>query len=746
MNQNHMPTPSNTLSSRRHFLKFTASAGISASTLGLTLGFHLPAQAQHMQGDDSDSNSQAINAWLSISPTNHVTCQVAQAEMGQGTSTGLPMMLAEELECEWSDVRIAFASVNKNTGAKYVEVNFATGGSKGIRNGQLIMRKAGATAREMLKAAAAQLWHVQIPELVAKDGRISHLASNRSTTYGALASAAAKLPVPHDVKLKPPSEWKIIGKSMPRFDIPAKTNGSAHFGIDARLPQMLYAAIAHCPVFGGAPQSVDTAALMLRRGVKKVVMGPTFVAVIADNWWRAQQALLSQKITWDFKGLDQLDDAAILKVLREDLSKTKPLRQIGHFETVWAQAPVQIGTKLLEAEYFTPYLGHFTLEPQNCTALVELAPNGPPQQAKITLWVPTQNAKASQAMAAKTLGIPEENVVVNRPYLGGGFGRRGNYQDFVNQAVLVAKEMPGVPVKLLWRREEDMQHDFYRPVALYRQRAVIDSQGQLQAWQAVFASPSIAAILQPNSLENGQDFQAGDGFYDSPYEVPNYDTRHAMTQLNVPIGYWRSVYYSQNPFARESFLDEIFLAMGKDPLQGRLGLLPKDSRDAKVLEAVTQAAGWGKPLPPGRFQGLALQDAFGSYAAAVVELSVSPQKAVTVHKVYLAIDSGHVNNPDSAKAQIQSNVVFALGTVFLNAITIRDGRVQQSNLPDYPLLQLRQTPEIIPILVPIGGDVWGGMGEPPYAALPAALGNAIAAATGVRLRKMPFVNEGFTLA
>ena len=729
--------------SRRDFLKFTLSAGATVGTLGLTLGFHLPAEAQKM---GPDASAVDINAWIRITPDNHVICEVARAEMGQGTSTGLPMLLAEELECQWSDVRMEFASVNEHVARNNIYVTFATGGSRGTRDSQLVMRKAGATAREMLKAAAAQQWGVATTELVAKDGRISHAASKRSASYGELANAAAKQPAPQNVALKAPSEWKIVGKSMPRFDIPAKTNGSAQFGIDVRLPKMLYAAIAQCPVFGGAPKSVETGAVLQRRGVKKVVTGPDFVAVVADNWWRAQQALKSLKISWDFKGLDQLDDAAILKVLQNDLAVAKPLRQDGNFEAAWAQAPQQAGFKTLEAEYFTPYLNHFTLEPQNCTALVEPDSSGDAKQAKVTIWAPTQNAEATQAVAAKTLGVPLQNAIIHRPYLGGGFGRRGAFQDFVSQAVIVAKELPGTPVKLLWSREEDMQHDFYRPVALYRQRAVIDAQGRLQAWQALFASPSIAAIIRPKALKNGQDFQAGEAFHDSPYEVANYDARHAMSQLNVPIGFWRSVYHSQNPFARESFLDEVFHAAGQDPVQGRLALLPKDGRDAKVLQVVAKAAGWGTPLPKGRFRGLAVQDAYGSYAAAVVELSVSPEKAVTVHKVFVAIDPGHVNNPDSAKAQIEGNVVYALGTVFLNEITLREGRVQQNNLSDYPLLQLRQTPEIVPILVPTGGEVWGGLGEPPYAALPAALGNAIAAATGVRLRKMPFANEGFTLA
>lgn len=726
------PVASGPAASRRGFLQI----GAAAAAAGFTLGFHLPGLAQHRQGAaDADAEAVDINAWIRITPGNQVVCEVARAEMGQGTSTSLPMMLAEELGCHWRDVRMEFASVSEHLARHKVYQTFATGGSRGTRDSQAVMRHAGAVAREMLKAAAAQQWGVPAAECVAQGGQVLHAASRRRLSFGALAARAAQQPVPESVSLKAPSEWTLIGQSLPRLDIPAKVDGSAVYGIDVRLPGMLYAAIVQCPVFGGAPASVDDTAVRSRRGVKKVVQGPDFVAVVADNWWRAQQALKAIHIGWDYKGLDSLDDQGVWQVLREGLERARPLRQQGHFE----QALAEVGQgRVIEADYQVPYLSHVTLEPQNCTSLL--------QGEALEVWAPTQNAEATLAVAARTAGLRPEQVRVHRPYLGGGFGRRGGFQDFVRQSVQIAQALPGVPVKLLWSREEDMQHDFYRPAALYRQRAVLDAQGRLQGWQARLASQSILASVRPEALKDGQDFQAGESFHDMPYQVPHLDLRHAVCEINVPVGFWRSVYHSQNPFARECFLDEVLQAVGKDPLQGRLELLPADGRDRRVLKAVAEAAAWGSAPAAGRFRGLAVQDAYGSYAAAVVELSVTPQKAVTVHRVWVAVDPGQVAHPDAARAQIEGNVVYALGTMFMSEINLREGRVQQSNLGDYPLMALRQTPLITAILLPSGAEVWGGMGEPPYAPMSPAVANAIAAATGERLRQMPFARAGYSLA
>ena len=733
------PLPVN--AARRGFLQRTLAAAAAAPWAGgLSLGFYLPpAAADKLATDGPRTGAADINAWIRITTENQVVCEVARAEMGQGTSTSLPMMLAEELECRWEDVRMEFASVNEHLARNKVYVTFATGGSRGTRDSQLVMRKAGAAAREMLKAAASQRWGVPAADLSAKLGKISHAPSKRSATYGELAQAASTQMVPADLVLKSPEQWTIIGKPMRRFDLPAKSDGSAIYGTDVRLPGMLYAALAQCPVFGGSLVSVDTSAALKRRGVKKVVTRPDFVAVVADNWWRAQQALKSLKVVWDYKGAETLNDASIRSILETGIDEARSMRSDGDFEAAWAAAttPPDKGDKTLEADYFTPYLNHFTLEPQTCTALVK------GENAEV--WAPTQNAEATMAEAAKTLGVPLQNITVHRPYLGGGFGRRGGFQDYVRQAVQIAKEVPDTPVKLLWSREEDMQHDFYRPVALYRQRAVVDRSGKLSAWQARIASQSLLEKIRPSALKNGRDFQAAEAFHDMPYALPHLDVRHGICQINVPVGFWRSVFHSQNPFARECFLDEVLAAAGKDPLAGRLELLAPGSRDRKVLEVAAKEGNWGAKLAAGRFQGLAVQDAYGSFAACVVELSVDPKKAVTVHRVTVAVDPGHVANLDSARAQIEGNVIFALTTMFMSEINVQDGRVVQSNLQDYPLMQLRQTPRINAVLVPTGGDVWGGMGEPPYAPITPALANAIATATGIRLRRTPFSHDGFTL-
>ena len=716
--------PSNT---RRNFLKFGA-----ASSATVLFGFHLPAPAQSPLAAPSPAATD-INSWIRITADNKVICEVAHSEMGQGSSTGLPMMLAEELECNWSDVSMEFASFQENLARNNVYGSFSTGGSRATRGSQELMRKAGATAREMLKAAAAQKWNVPIAECTAKAGHISHAASHRTATYGALAPDAAKLPMPKDVVLKTPAEWKIIGQPIARLDIPAKVNGSAIFGIDVKVPGMLYAAIVQCPVFGGAPLSVDDAGVKNRRGIKKIVKGPDFVAVVADSWWRAQQATKALKISWDYKGGEKLDDAGVLELLDLGIKAAKPLKQVGDVATVMA------GSKhIIEAEYFTPYLNHATLEPQNCTARVD------GDHAEI--WVPTQNAESSVTAAAKTLGIPPINVKCNRPYLGGGFGRRGAYQDFVKQSVLIAKELPGVAVKLLWSREEDMQHGFYRPAALYRLRASFAEDGKLDALEIKAASQSLLETVRPAALKNGQDFQCGESFHDMPYQIANLDVKHGMCHINVPTGFWRSVFHSQNPFVRESFIDEICKAGKFDPLQFRLDLLPKGGRDYQILEAVAKASKWSSPLPAGHFRGLAVQDAYASYGAAVVEVSVAADKSVKVHQVFIAVDPGYVANADSGKAQIEGNVAYCFTAAFLSEITIKDGRVQQNNFGDYPITLLRNSPKITPILVPTGGKEWGGMGEPPFAALTPALANAIAAATGDRLRSMPFSKHGYSLA
>lgn len=711
---------------RRAFLKDTAAA-----SAGFVLGFYLPSGLAAKTGGQVQSPVE-VNAWIRITRSGRITLEVARAEMGQGSSTSLPMLIAEELECDWQDVAIDFVSPAEHLARNRVYVSMSTGGSRSVRDSQSFLRQAGATAREMLKQAAARRWGVPVTACTARLSRVMHTPSKRTLSYGELAEAASTLPVPQDVPLKDPSQWRLIGKPVRRLDIPEKVDGRAVFGVDVQVPGLLHAAIVQCPVFGGRPAQVDSAAALRRRGVKKVVAKDDFVAVVADNWWRAHQAAKALDIDWDFGGNEQVNDASIRRFLEEGLGQDqKPVKQQGDIAAAFKTA-----AKVVQAEYFTPFLNHATLEPQNCTARVA--------GDRVEIWVGSQNAEASLLAAAETAGVPEANVVVHRPYLGGAFGRRGATQDFVRQAVTIAMELPDTPIKLAWSREEDMQHDFFRPVSLARQRAALDDKGRLIAWEARLASPSIIAKLRPGSIRDGVDPQAANCFHDQPYQVPNLDMRHAIRDTHVPVGYWRSVYHSQNPFARECFLDEVAAAAGQDPFAFRMAMLKDQPKQRGVLEAAAKAADWQKPAQRGVHRGLALTDGYGSYAAAVIELSLSPNKAIRLHRVIVAVDPGYVANPDSAEAQIQSCVAYGLSAVFTGEINIRGGRVVQTNFTDYPVMLLRDMPMIVPVLVPSGG-FWGGMGEPPLMPLAPALVNALAQATGERVRSLPLSRHGYTL-
>ena len=533
------------------------------------------------------------------------------------------------------------------------------------------------------------------------------------------------------MKLKEPKEWRLIGKRIARLDIPDSVTGKTVFGIDVKLPGMVYAAIAQCPVFKGKLKNVDPAPAMGRRGVQQVLTFDDFVAVIADNWWRAQQALAQLKIEWDDGGNGAVSSASISALLKSGLDdpKAQVAREEGDVAKAFAGA-----AKVIEGEYFTPFLAHSPMEPMNCTALLK--------GDRLDVWVSTQNAEAALAAASEASGLPLANVEVHKTQLGGGFGRRGT-QDFVTLAVKVAGKLPGTPVKVLWSREEDIQHDFYRPVAMVRQKAALDGAGNLIAWQARVSSQSIAARARPDM--KGIDPQAVILYSDSPYSVPNFLVDYAMRNTHVPVGAWRSVAHSQNPFIRECFIDEIAHAGGKDPYAMRRELLDKAPKYLGVLDACAKAADWDKPLPAGVHRGIAVVDGYGSYAAAVFEISVDDKKRLGIKRVIVAVDPGYVVNPDSAEAQIESCVTYGLSAVLFGEITLKDGRVEQANFNDYPAMLLRDMPKVVPVLAPSGG-FWGGMGEPPLTPLAPALCNAIFAATGERIRSLPLKNHGYTLA
>jgi len=708
--------------SRREFLKVSTAIGG-----GLALEFALPALAADVKGPE-------LTAWIVIRPNDEVIIRVARSEMGQGSSTGLPMLVAEELECDWRKVKFEFVSSAENLRRNRVWGSMATGGSQSIRASQEYLRKAGATAREMLIAAAAQRWKVDASDCDAENSTIVHRPSGRKVRFGQVAQAASKLEPPAEVKLKDPKDWNLLGRSAPRLDIRDKVTGKPLFGIDVQLPGMVYAAIAQCPVFRGKLVSVPGERILGLRGLIKVVKLDDAVAVVADNWWRASKMLKLLPIEWDTGANGAATTASIREFVRFGLedSAIPVARNDGNVEAAFASA-----AKLVEAEYFAPFLNHAPLEPMNCTALVK--------GDRVEVWAPTQNAEATHAAAADAAGVPLGNVEVHLTYLGGGFGRRG-FQDYTRQAVAIAKQLEGRPVKLLWSREEDMRHDFYRPMTLMRFKGALDADGRLTALRVRDASHSIMAGVRPQEIKDGIDRHALGGIIDSPYAVPNFRIEFALRNSHVPVGFMRTVFHSQNPFMRECFVDELARAAGKDPVEFRRAMLGGSPRDLAVLDAAAKASGWGAPLPEGVHRGIALQDSHGSYAAAVFEVQVSPAGEIDIRRVVVAVDPGYVVNPDSAEAQVQSCVAYGLTSALWGEITLKDGRVEQSNFDNYRIMRIAEMPRRIDaVLVPSGG-FWGGMGETPLAPLAPALCNAVFAATGKRVRALPLKSQGFSVA
>jgi isoquinoline 1-oxidoreductase beta subunit len=709
--------------SRRSFLISVAAGGG-----GLVLGFELPGGLETARAAD---RAPEINAWILIRPDDTVVIRVSRAEMGQGAFTALPMLVAEELECDWGKVKPEFASPAENLRRRRVWGDMSTNASRSVSASQQTLRQAGATAREMLIAAAAARWDAPARECRAENSTITHLPSGRSLRFGDVAEAAAAIRPPAYVKLKQPKDWKLIGTPQKRFEVLDKIKGEPIYGIDVRLPDMLYAAIRQCPVFKGSLRSVDEAKLAGRTGIRRIVRLADAVAVVAESWWQAQQALAALPVTWDFGGNEQVSSATIEAALREGLAQPDGIgRRDGDVTAALAGS-----ARRIEAEYRVPFLAHATMEPQNCTAHVSAD--------RVEVWAPTQDAETALATAADAAGLPRSKVVVHRTMLGGGFGRRGAIQDFVRQAVLIAKEI-GAPVKLVWSREEDIGRAFYRPMALARLTAGLDAAGMPTAWHVRVAGLSILASVVPemNSVIDRNFLQ--NFLEDMPYGIPNYLVDYAVRSTHVPVGIWRSIYYSQNAFFKESFIDEMAHAGGQDPYRFRRQLLNGKPQHLAVLDAAAHRAHWDSAPPPGVFRGIALNEACESICAQVVEASVSEVGAVRVHRVITAIDCGHVVNPLTVELQTQSAIVFGLTAALYGEITIEDGRVQQSNFHDYEMLRMADMPRVETVMVPSAdstGNAWGGIGEPPVAPLAPALCNAIFAATGRRIRSLPLKNH-----
>jgi len=704
------------MTNRRQFLQASAAVGG-----GLALEFSLatPALAQARAA----AAPAEVTHWLVIHPDERVVIRIARSEMGQGSLTGLAQLVAEELDCDWKHVSTEFASPNEHVKRKRIWGSMSTGGSAGIRTSHEYLRKSGASAREMLVAAAAGGWSVPASECTAAAGVITHGPTKRRTTYGKVAAAAAKVEPPREVKLKDPKDWRIAGTSPRRLDTPDKVRGKPVFGVDVQLPGMLHASIVQSPVFLGKVKSVDAAAAEKMRGVKGVVEQEGWVAVVADNWWRANEAAKKLAIEWDEGANGKVTTESIFASFKEGLdAKDLPTaRVIGDVGPAFASA-----AKVVEAEYGSPYLSHATMEPMTATAWFK-------DGGTLEVWTSTQNGEASMAAASEASGLPLDKVEVHKMMLGGGFGRRGAPQDYVTQAVAIAKQFPGKPVKLMWSREEDMQHGFYRPASLARMKAGLDAQGNVTAMHIVVACPSILALLRPEGIQKGIDFTAVRTLSDATYTIPNQRVEYAMRNPHVPVGFWRAPGL-QNAFYRECFIDELAHAAGKDPLEFRLGMMKADDKNRRVLEAAAKASGWGSATPSGVFRGIAQADGFGSFTAMVAEVSVV-DGAIKVHRVFTAIDSGHVVHPDACRAQAEGNVIYCIGQLY-QAHTVKDGRIVESNFHDFPLPKMPEMPQVETILVPSGG-FWGGHGEPGALCVAPAILNAVFAATGKRVRSLP---------
>ncbi len=713
--------------------------GASAAAGGLVLGLP-PLPADEAATTASGSSSPEVTVWVVIDHDDSVTIRVARSEMGQGAFTSLPMLVAEELECDWSRVRPEYVAPADNYARGRPWGPMVTAGSRGVRDSQAYLRKAGAQARAMLIAEAAERWGVPAAECEARKSVVHHAKSSRSLRYGEIADGAATRAIPANVTLKRPENWRLIGQSTRRFDSHDKATGKPIYASDVRLPGMLYAAIAACPAHGGTLKSFDAGKVLGLPGIKQVVpVGSNAVAVVADSWWKARTALEKLPVSWDES------DAA-------ELSSDK-IR--ASFKAAWESDGLAVGNKAgdvdaalsaattrIEAEYEAPYLAHATMEPMTCTAHVTT------ERAEV--WAPTQDGENTLNTVAKTLAIDPSKVVVNKRHLGGGFGRRGLSQDWTIQAVLIAKQA-GVPVKMLWTRPEDIQHDYYRPFCVAKQTAGFDADGNLIAWKVRLAGSSIISGLMRARLTNGQDLEMMNGFSpaDMFYATPNIDVGYAMRNTAIPVGFWRGVNHSQNGFFRESFIDEMAHLCGEDPYQFRRNLLAaKGRRSIDVLDEAAQRADWGNQ-PKGIYQGIAVVECYDTVCAHVVDISLDDAGGLKLHRVVCAVDPCYVVNPRIVSAQMEGAIAYGLSAALTGEITFDRGRAQQSNFHDYPALRITEMPKVETYLVPSGDKYinrWGGIGEPGLPPLAPALTNAIFAATGQRIRSLPLARHKLTRA
>jgi isoquinoline 1-oxidoreductase beta subunit len=697
---------------RRFFLKTATAAGG-----GLVLGAYLPL------GDSTLDAAGTFepNVWIRINADDTVRIMLTMLEMGQGVMTSMPMLVAEELDFDWTKIKTEWAPAD----AKYGNPNFGgaqlTAGSNSVRGMWKVLREAGATARAMLVTAAAQTWSVPENSVTTDKGEVIHQASRRRLKYGALVDKAAALPVPKSVTLKDPKQFKLLGQSLARLDVPEKVNGSAVFGMDVKLPGLLTARVVRCPVFGGKVASFNADKAKAVPGVRFVTPISSGIAVVADNYWSASKGVEALQVTWNEGALSTLNSADIMKKYA-DLAQQpgKVARNDGNADATLAGA-----TRKFERTYEAPFLAHATMEPMNCTADVKAG--------SCDVYVPTQGQTASHAAAVAASGLGADKVKVHTTYMGGGFGRRGE-ADFVSEAVEASKAA-GRPVKVVWTREDDMQHDYYRPVSYARMWGALDQAGKPTVFMQRMVQQSLLKRLGPMPPD-GVDRISVDGSATLPYDIPNIRVEYTETDPGIPYGFWRSVGASFQGFVVEAFVDELATTAGKDPYQFRRDLLGKAPRHRAALELAAEKSGWGTPLPAGRGRGIAVMEAFGSILAQVTEVSVDAQGAVKVHKVVCTVDTGWVINPDTIKAQMEGGIVYGLTAALKGEITIKGGRVEQRHFNDYQVMRHNEMPQIDVYIVP-STEAPGGIGEPSTALAAGSLVNAIYAATGKRIYSLP---------
>ena len=718
----------------RNFSRRSFIVGTAAAAGGLAIGVRLPFGSGSAEAQGAVEAGAEVHAWVVVKPNDTCVIRIARSEMGQGTRTGLAQLVAEELECDWKKVTTESITPGQNLARQRVWGEMSTGGSRGIRTSHDYVRRGGAAARMMLLQAAADEWKVPVAEVSVANGVITHASSGRRTTYGKVAAAAAKLtpPDPKSIVLKNPKDWKIAGRPMKRLDTADKLNGTQVYAIDVKLPGMLHAAIKASPVFGGKLASYDEAKISGRPGVRGVVkVNDSTVAVVADTWWRAKSALEALPIVWD-EGPDASQSSArIATHLEEGLAAKDAYAFRNEGDAVTA---IQGAAKRVEAVYSTPFLAHATMEPMNCTVRISAD--------RAECWVPTQNSEASLAALSEQSGVPLTKCEVYRHDLGGGFGRRGGNQDYVRQAVNIAKQFPGVPVKMIWSREEDMAHDFYRPISQCKLAAGLDEKGALVGLHLRISGQSINAFVNPALVANGQDARQLQGYSDKPgdaelgYTVPNLLIEYAMRNTHVPVGPWRGVNTNQNAVYMECFVEEVARAAGADSLEFRRALMTKHPKHLAVLNAAADKGGWGTPLPSGVHRGIAQFMGYGSYSAAVAEVSVSGEGKVKVHRMVLALDCGHAVNPDQIVAQVEGSVAYGLSAAFYGDCTVANGRMTELNFDRYQILRLAEMPKVETVIVP-SYDFWGGVGEPTISVVTPAVLNAVFAATGKPVRSLP---------